>query len=181
MPDDSQIMGIVGEVANIASGMSFPVDTEWVYDGADMWWVHVRGLGGLDEVTVSSRRIDKEVLPGLIKPLVQSVNVPMVNKAWLDVLEAAVGQLGLTPEEPAHPFGYRAYFNMTTIGGVFETVGMPRESLELLLGLPSGSQQPSFKPGPGTVRRLPRMAVLGGRIARCGRTVDRALPILESL
>ena len=181
MLDDAQVMGIVGEVADIASAMSVPVDTEWVYDGTNVWWVQVRGIGGLDEVTVYSRRIAKEVLPGLIKPLVWSVNVPMVNKAWLELLEAAVGQLGLTPEELAHPFGYRAYFNMTAIGGVFEALGMPRESLELLLGLPSGSQQPSFKPGPGMVRKLPRMAVLGGQIARYGRTVDRELPILEAL
>ena len=181
MLDDAQIMGIVGKVADIASAMSVPVDTEWVYDGTDVWWVQVRGIGGLDEVTVYSRRIAKEVLPGLIKPLVWSVNVPMVNKAWLELLEAAVGQLGLTPEELAHPFGYRAYFNMTAIGGVFEALGMPRESLELLLGLPSGSQQPSFKPGPGTMRKVPRMAALAGQIARYGRTVDRELPILESL
>ena len=181
MLDDAQVMGIVGEVADIASAMSVPVDTEWVYDGTNVWWVQVRGIGGLDEVTVYSRRIAKEVLPGLIKPLVWSVNVPMVNKAWLELLEAAVGQLGLTPEELAHPFGYRAYFNMTAIGGVFEALGMPRESLELLLGLPSGSQQPSFKPGPGMVRKLPRMAVLGGQIARYARTVDRELPILEAL
>ena len=174
-------MSIVGEVADIAEAMSVPVDTEWVYDGTDVWWVQVRGIGGLDEVTVYSRRIAKEVLPGLIKPLVWSINVPMVNKAWLDLLEAAVGELGLEPEELAHPFGYRAYFNMTAIGGVFEALGMPRESLELLLGLPSGSKQPSFKPGPGTIRKLPRMAVLGGRIARYGRTVDRELPILDSL
>lgn len=179
--DDDRIMGIVGEVADIAEAMSVPVDTEWVYDGTDVWWVQVRGIGGLDEVTVYSRRIAKEVLPGLIKPLVWSINVPMVNTAWLDLLEAAVGELGLEPEDLARPFGYRAYFNMTAIGGVFEALGMPRESLELLLGLPSGSKQPSFRPGPGTMRKLPRMAVLGGRIARYGRTVDRELPILDSL
>ncbi len=179
--DDGRIMSIVGQVADIAEAMSVPVDTEWVYDGTDVWWVQVRDIGGLDEVTVYSRRIAKEVLPGLIKPLVWSINVPMVNKAWLDLLEAAVGELGLEPEELAHPFGYRAYFNMTAIGGVFEALGMPRESLELLLGLPSGSKQPSFKPGPGTIRKLPRMAVLGGRIARYGRTVDRELPVLDSL
>ncbi len=179
--DDDRIMGIVGEVADIAEAMSVPVDTEWVYDGTDVWWVQVRAIGGLDEVTVYSRRIAKEVLPGLIKPLVWSINVPMVNTAWLDLLEAAVGDLGLQPEDLARSFGYRAYFNMTAIGGVFEALGMPRESLELLLGLPSGSKQPSFKPGPGVMRKLPRMAVLGGRIARYGRTVDRELPILDSL
>jgi pyruvate,water dikinase len=179
--NDDLIRRIVGEVADIAGAMSVPVDTEWVYDGTDVWWVQVRGIGGIDEVTIYSRRIAKEVLPGLVKPLVWSINVPMVNKAWLDLLEDAVGELGLQPEELAHPFGYRAYFNMTAIGGVFEALGMPRESLELLLGLPSGSEQPSFKPGPETIRKLPRMTVLGARIARYGRTVDRELPILESL
>ena len=179
--DDTLVEEIVGEVARIAELMDAPVDTEWVYDGSAVWWVQVRGIGGLEDVTIYSRRIAKEVLPGLIKPLVWSINVPMVNAAWLDLLEDAVGELDLEPEDLARSFGYRAYFNMSAIGDVFEALGMSRESLELLLGLPSGSQQPAFAPGPGTLAKMPRLAAMATRLTRYGREVDRELPILDAV
>ena len=67
------------------------------------------------------------------------------------MLEELVGPLDLAPEDLARSFGYRAYFDMTTIGGVFEAVGMPFDTLELLLGLPKGPEAPRFRPGTSAV------------------------------
>ena len=69
---------------------------------------------GIDGLRVYSNRIARDVLPGVIKPLVWSVNVPLVNAAWIDVLEELVGPLDVRPEDLARSFGYRAYFDMTT-------------------------------------------------------------------
>ena len=176
---DAVVERLVSDVAAIASAFGSPVDAEWVYDGVDIWWVQVRPITGLDDITIYSRRIAKEVLPGMIKPLVWSINVPMVNRAWLDLLEEAVGDLGLRVEDLARAFGYRAYFNMTAFGEVFAALGMPRESLELLLGLPMGTDQPTFKPSHSTVAKTPNMVGMGLRRLGYGRHVDASLPELE--
>jgi pyruvate,water dikinase len=173
------VRSIVSAVSEIAEKFGKPVDLEWVYDGARLWWVQIRPITGIADVTIYSRRIAKEVMPGIIKPLVWSVNVPMVNTAWIELFREALGDLSLRPDDLARPFAYRAYFNMSAIGEIFALLGMPRESLELLLGLPAGSEQPGFKPTPATMRRLPRMLVMALRKARYGAEVERTLPDLE--
>ena len=174
------VRSIVAAVADIATTFGGPIDLEWVHDGARLWWVQVRPITGLEGVNIYSRRIAKEVMPGIIKPLVWSVNVPMVNQAWIELFREAIGDVDIAPEDLARSFGYRSYFNMSAIGEIFAALGMPRESLELLLGLPAGSEQPRFKPAPATMTKLPRMVAMGLRKARYGREVERALPELEA-
>ena len=178
--EPATVRSIVAAVADIAAAHGSPVDLEWVYDGARLWWVQVRRITGLEGVNIYSRRISKEVMPGIIKPLVWSVNVPMVNQAWVELFREAIGDVDLAPEDLARSFGYRSYFNMTAIGEVFAALGMPRESLELLLGLPPGSEQPRFKPTATTMTKLPRMLAMAIRKARYGSEVQRTLPGLEA-
>jgi pyruvate,water dikinase len=178
--EPATVRSIVSAVAEIAHRYGAAVDLEWVYDGARVWWVQVRPITGLEDVTIYSRRIAKEVMPGIIKPLVWSVNVPMVNEAWIELFREALGDVALEPDDLARSFAYRSYFNMTAIGEIFEVLGMPRESLELLLGLPAGSEQPTFKPTAATMRKLPRMLAMALRKARYGGEIRRELPELES-
>jgi len=166
---DAVVEAVAKETVRLARADGRPIDLEWAHDGTTTWWLQARPMTGLDGLRVYSNRIARDVLPGVIKPLVWSVNVPLVNAAWLDLLEELVGPLGVRPEELARSFGYRAYFDMTTIGSVFEALGMPRDSLELLLGLPKGPEAPRFRPSGGTVRHLPRVAAAGGRTLRRGR------------
>ena len=123
----------------------------------ELWWLQSRPITGIEGLRVYSNRIAREVLPGVIKPLVWTVNVPVVNAAWIELLEELVGPLDVEPDDLARSFGHRAYFDMTTLGDIFEAIGMPRDSLELLLGLPKGPEAPGFKPGPGVARHLYRM------------------------
>lgn len=130
-PDESDvepavIRSVIAGLTEIAAAYGSPVDVEWVHDGIRLWWVQVRPITGLDGVTIYSRRISKEVMPGIIKPLVWSVNVPMVNQAWVDLFREALGDVAIAPEDLARSFGYRSYFNMTAIGEVFAAMGMPR-------------------------------------------------------
>ncbi len=178
--DAAVVRDVVTGVAEIAAARGAPVDVEWVHDGDRLWWVQVRPITGLEGVTIYSRRISKEVMPGIIKPLVWSVNVPMVNEAWIELFREALGDIALAPEDLAKSFGYRSYFNMTAIGEIFNALGMPRESLELLLGLPAGSDQPGFKPTATTMRKLPRMLAMALRKIRYGSYVTRAVPDLET-
>ena len=159
--DEAVVAGIVAETRRIAAAFGRPVDVEWVHDGSTTAWVQVRPMRRLDGVGVYSNRIAREVLPGLIMPLTWSVNVPVVNGAWLDLITEAIGPNPIRPERLARQFGYRAYFDMGALGDVFVALGMPRDALELLLGLPRGPEAPRFKPSAATWRHLPRMLRFG--------------------
>ena len=168
---ETVVKAIAAETVEIAADFETPVDLEWVWDGAALWWVQLRPITGLEEVTVYSNRISREVMPGMIKPLVWSVNVPIVNRAWIELFGELIGPNDLRPEQLAKQFAYRSYFNMGTIGRIFELLGMPRDGLEMLLGLPSESK-PSFRPSFATTRHLPRMLATLARKARYGRRVQ---------
>ncbi len=163
------VESVAKDTARLARAYGRPIELEWAHDGSATWWLQLRAMAGLDGLRVYSNRIARDVLPGVIKPLVWSVNVPVVNAAWIDLLEELVGPLGVRPEDLARSFGYRAYFDMTTIGSVFEALGMPRDSLELLLGFPKGPEAPRFRPGRGTMRHGPRVLGAAGRMLRRGR------------
>lgn len=155
------------------------VDLEWAWDGTTLWWLQLRPITTID-VPVYSNRISREVLPGLITPLVWSVNIPVVNGAWLDLFTRVIGSNDLTPDRLARRIGCRAYFDMRAVGDVFEALGMPRDLLEVLMGLPGGPDRPSFRPGPGVVRHLPRLLGMALRVARYRRELDRTLPRLRA-
>lgn len=185
-PESSDIpLDLLSEVVRatraIAQAYDRPVDLEWVYDGQMVRWVQLREITALD-VPLYSNRISREVFPGIIKPLVWSVNVPLVNGAWVRLLTELTGPNELAPERLARTFYYRAYFDMRALGDVFELLGFPREALELLMGIEAeGPDKPSFKPSPKTFSLLPRIvwAALGklgfGRrvVALVPRMADR--------
>ncbi len=183
-PSPSLPSSIAGEVVHqtrqIAGAYGQSVDVEWVWDGRQVWFVQLRPITGIDDITIFSNRIAREVMPGIIKPLVWSINVPVVNRAWIDLITEAIGPNDLQPEDLARSFGYRAYFNMGAFGDIFAAFGMPRESLELLLGLPEGDDQPSFKPTTATMKKTPRLAALAVRKMRLARRADAELARLRS-
>ena len=152
------IAQVVSGVKQIARAYGSPIDLEWVYDGQRVQWVQLREITTLKDLHVYSNRISREVMPGLIKPLIWSVNVPLVNGAWLRLFTELIGKNDLDPLSFSKSFYYRSYFNMSVIGDITETLGMPRETLELLTGVQSsGAEKPRFKPTARTYRHLPRM------------------------
>jgi len=169
---DEVAHAVAEETAHIARQFKSPVDLEWVWDGTEVWWVQLRPVTGLEDVAVYSNRISREVMPGMIKPLVWSVNVPVVNRAWIDLFEELIGPNDLRPEQLAKAFAYRSYFNMGAIGEIFEILGMPRDGLEMLLGL-SSDTKPGFRPTATTMRHLPRLLATVTRKAFYGNRVDQ--------
>ncbi|MRR18750.1 hypothetical protein EG827_01015 [bacterium] len=122
------------------------IDIEWVYDGKQLYYLQLRQITGRKEVNIYSNRMAKEMLPGQIKPLVWSVNIPLVNGTWLGILSAITGPLEVRPEELARPFYYQAYFNIKTLGKIFSEFGMSADSLDLLMTR-NESGGHSFRPG----------------------------------
>ncbi len=173
------INDVVRQTKEIASAYGRPVDLEWVYDGRSIQWVQVREITTL-HIPVFSNRVSNEVFPGVIKPLVWSVNVPLVNGAWVAMFTELIGPNDIQPEALAGRFYCRAYFNMAAVGQVFELLGLPRESLELLLGIEvEGPERPSFKPSRRTYMLLPRMLRFGLDKARFSRRIEAFLPAMK--
>ncbi len=170
---------IVGMVEQAAEEYGSPADIEWAWDGHRAWLLQIRPMTVAD-VPVYSNRLSKEFLPGIIPPLVWSINVPVVNRAWLQLFTSLVGPLDLRPEDLSRQFAYRAYFNMKAVGDIFEAVGMPRDLLEVLIGVDGGEDRPSFRPGTSAARHLPRMARMAVRLLRYERELDRTVPALQA-
>lgn len=156
----SIIESVMDEAITIATKEGFPVDMEWVYDGQDVVWLQMREITTLRNTNIYSNKISREFLPGIIKPLVWSVNIPVVNSSWKRLFMELLGgdAEGIDIKNLSRSFYYRAYFNMGVIGDLFELLGMPRQALEILAGIevPEGTG-PGFRPGPRTIKYLPRL------------------------
>ncbi len=180
-PDDGAGSELASQVAaeTIRLAEDFgPADLEWVWDGTDLYIVQIRPITTIGDVPIYSRAIAKDVMPGMIKPLVWSVNVPMVNAAWVRLFTEAIGPNDLEPESLARSFAYRSYFDMRAIGDIFELMGMPRDSLENLLGLPGAKGR--MRPGAATFLKLPRMLGLALRLLRARSWVEPRREALEA-
>jgi phosphohistidine swiveling domain-containing protein len=152
------IEDVVRKATTLAKKRRAPLNLEWTYDGHSLYWLQLQRITLSSGVNFYSNKMAKEFLPGIIKPLVWSVNIPVVCGAWVRLLTELVGDLGVTPQDLAKSFYYRAYFNMGVIGDVFDAFGMPREGLEVLMGYGANApEKPSLKPGPKSLKHLPRL------------------------
>lgn len=157
--DRSVIQQVVTQTRAISKAYGRAVDLEWVYDGRRVYWVQLREITTVRGINLYSHRIPREMLPGIIKPLVWSINIPLVGGVWKSILTDLIGPNDLDPHQLIKPFYYRAYFNMGTLGQVLESLGLPRESIEMMMGVGTrGSEKPRFKPSHKTLQHLPRMA-----------------------
>jgi pyruvate,water dikinase len=146
-----------------------PIDLEWVFDGSSVFFVQLRSITKLD-INVYSNKISREFLPGIIKPLIWSVNTPLVNGAWVEILSKLTGNKDLDPSELSKQFYYRAYFDMNEFGKIFDIFGFPRETLELLMGTElEGPEKPRFKPGLKTYLLTPRILLFSFSLIGLGR------------
>ena len=171
----SVIEEVIRDTRRIEEQFGKPVDVEWVFDGTSIYLVQVRPIGQVESFNIYSNRISREFLPGQIKPLVWSINVPLVNGAWIGLFHKLIGPTSLQADQLARAFYYRAYFNMGAVGSVFEKLGFPRESLELLMGIEGGKEKPRMRPSWKALRYLPRLLWFLGTKLWYRKTVDRAL------
>lgn len=132
------------------------IDMEWAFDGKDIFYLQFRPITALKEIGIYSNKMAKEMLPGQIKPLVWSVNIPVVNGTWIGILSEITGPLAVKPEDLARQFYFRTYFNVAALTKIFGEFGMSSESLENLL-LSKDDTRHSFKPGLRTLKHTFRL------------------------
>ena len=184
--DPQIIQSIVEQTREISQEMDSDVDLEWVYDGSQVYWVQVRDITTISNLNIYSNRISREMLPGQVKPLIWSINTRLVNQAWVKLIEEAVGTTGIDPDSLSKAFYYRAYFNMGTFGKVFSSLGLPRESLEIMMGIvPAEVRKPRFRPPVKLILKSGRLVRFMADKLRFSRLIDRFLPqcsqVLETI
>ena len=174
----SIILEIIKEAKKLEKLYGTPLDLEWCYDGEMIHWLQLREITALDSAKLFSNKISREFLPGMIKPLVWSVNIPMINSSWKDLFKEAIGNAAdsIDVHKLSKQFYYRAYFNMGIIGDIFEVLGMPREALEILAGIESaGQDRPIFRPSNKTFVHLPRMLITALRKLMFSKAIEKFL------
>ncbi len=171
---------IVVQSDKISKKYGAPVDLEWVYDGKQIFWLQLREITTIKGINIYSNRIAKGFMPGIIKPLVWSVNIPVVNTSWKRLFIELVGSQAKSIDihSLAKSFYHRAYFNMGVIGNMFELIGMSRELIEILLGYKdTGNEGPKFKPGLKTIKYIPRILLFVLNKLFFSRKIERLLII----
>ncbi|MCQ5377076.1 MAG: PEP-utilizing enzyme [Candidatus Methanomethylicia archaeon] len=157
------VLPVINQVARdakaIARRIKEPLSLEWAYDGESLVWLRSKQISSIGTVDIYSNKLSKERMPGIVKPLVWSISIPLVNDAWRRLFTDLIGPNSLDSSKFTKLFYYRAYFNMGVVGNVFELLGMPRESLEMIVGESSGRSRPRFKPSPKLLAFLPRVFI----------------------
>jgi phosphohistidine swiveling domain-containing protein len=149
---------VVDGTQKIVKKIKKEVDLEWVFDGEKLYWVQLRDITSIKGVAFYSNRMAKEMTPGLVQPLVWSVTTPNPSKVWVDLLTEVIGKNDLDPANLTRSFHFRAYHNMAEFGKVFESLGLPPESLEMMAGvIPPGAGKPPMKPSIRTFMKFPNL------------------------
>jgi phosphohistidine swiveling domain-containing protein len=165
----------------IARRHKTPVDLEWVFDGEGIYWVQLREITSLGQVKVYSNTISRDMLPGMINPLVWSVNVPMVSRSWVRLLTEFTGPNQIDPDSLVKAFYYRTYFEMSTFGQLFTMLGLPADSLELMMTLRQAKKKMAmFQPNLRMVRLLPRLVASIIDKLRFASRIETFLPQMQS-
>lgn len=178
--DLSVVDQVVRQTQAIARRFRMDVDLEWVFDGSQVYWVQMREITAPRGIKIYSRRIAKDMLPGMIHPLVWSVNISIVNGAWIELLTELIGPNDFRPDELARSFFYRAYFEMGVFRRIFQAFGFPEESLEMMMGVVDGPRKmPAFKMSRQSLRLMPRLIRFVGQKSRFSSRVQQDLPELR--
>ncbi|MFW9981111.1 MAG: PEP/pyruvate-binding domain-containing protein [Candidatus Thorarchaeota archaeon] len=171
----SVIESLIQQSQELAKTYGAPLDLEWCFDGNQIYWLQLRAITALESTKLFSNRLSREFLPGMIKPLVWSVNIPVINSSWKSLFKEVIGSAAdsINIHNLSKQFYYRAYFNMGVIGDIFEVLGMPREALEILAGIESaGKDRPMFRPSGKSFSHLPRMLLTALRKLMFSKSIE---------
>jgi len=170
---------IVNQTNKIARDLKTHIDLEWAWDGKNVYWLQTREITTINHHNMYSNYIPKEMLPGMIKPLVWSINIPNVNGVFVRFLNEMLGNVVINPEDLAKSFYYRVYFNMGAIGRVFVELGLPADSVEMMTGLVS-KDKIKMKPTLQMMKRLPHFLKFVHHQWKFPQRIEQKKPELDS-
>jgi pyruvate,water dikinase len=170
------VTDVAEQTRTIARRLAADVDLEWAWDGRGVHWLQVRRAAPAQQTHIWSNAISKEMLPGMTKPLVWSVNVPQTNGAWVGLISEVIGKNDIDPVSLARQFHYRTYFDTGAFGRIFESMGMPPDSLDRMVGVTTKAEKRRRSmPMMGMMRHLPRLVRFGVRLWTLHRRAEGTL------
>ncbi len=179
---EHQYIGIVKYLAEATAKLKRlsrqHIDVEWVFDGVDVYFLQLRGITGNSRQHVYSNKMAQEMLPGLIKPLVWSVNIPLVNGTWIHILSRIIGKMGVRPGDLAKSFYYRTYFNVTNLAAIFKEFGVPLTVFEEMM-LSEKKTKHTFNPGLRTIRHTFRIMAFVWSLLNFETFFKKEYPVLK--
>ena len=154
-----EIISIIFEqTSKLSLQLKKPLDLEWCFSKGSLVWLQMREITAIQNTDVYTNHFSKEFLPGIIKPLVWSISVPEINKAWVKVLTEIMGKNDLDYKRLSKAFYYHAYFNTGVLEIIFNKLGLPSKILDtIIVGNTRFSKGISYKPTLKTLRFAPRM------------------------
>jgi len=173
---ESVTLDIAQGVERIESSFGYPVDAEWAWDGT-LWWLQARPMTTGRQAAVYSSKMARDMLPGVIVPLVWSVNGPLMGEVFIRFLEDVFGPLDIEPDDLATLIHHRVYINIGSLSRLFAEFGLPEESLEMLAGMEKGAGMPGMpRPTLRGLSRFPHMARSAFRLSRFDSHLEQTLP-----
>jgi pyruvate,water dikinase len=174
------IARLVRQSKKISRRYGKPLDLEWCFNGQELYWLQLREITVVQSVNVYTNNFSKEFLPGIIKPLVWSINIPLINGAWIAMLTEMLGPNDLDALRLAKAFYYRAYFNTGVIESIFKQLGFSNKTLHTLFsGDMDRSKKLYYRPGLRSLIFVPRVFLFILDKIRFSRKLDPFLKEME--
>ena len=171
-----QVLAALAEALwDIDEARDAPQDVEWAWDGEQLWFLQCRPISTLHDKRVYTSRLAAEMSPGIIKPLVWSVNTSRVPAAFDRAFLLLTGRNEPECYRMITLLHSRLYLDIGVFRSLLQRLGMPPNLIRgLLYGHGPGERErhgPRF--GPGMIRQLPRTT-------RLMWYVTRAMPAIEA-
>jgi phosphohistidine swiveling domain-containing protein len=154
--DEPTVRKVVERTRLVADTWRCPIALEWAQSDPRLYWLRVRSLKE-SPVPIYSSTFSRSFLPGPVKPLVWSINSMLVNGSWARLLEEISGKASADPGGLARLFYFQSYFNLTALRKVWESIGLPSDSLERMMGIGSPGQSSIFRLTPRMLASTPRL------------------------
>jgi pyruvate,water dikinase len=149
----------------------------------------MREITTLHTLPLYSNRMSREMLPGMLKPLIWSVNIPLMVGDKIRLITELIGPNHLEPEKLVRQFYYRAYFNYSLLSEVLENMGFRAESIEMMWGIRPeedskkaglSRQSGAFRPNFRILRLIPHLLRFIWEKWHIAPVYERRLPGLEA-
>ncbi len=142
--DASWLNQVFKEALKVRKQFGGAIDCEWVYDGADIFWLQVRPVTALSSIEVFENAIGQDYLPTLMKPLEFDLITSTTVKAWLKLAHEIDDDINIDDKSIVRSFLYRPYFNHEVIRQLLDEMGLDPNDVEVLVQFDGKTFKSSF-------------------------------------
>jgi pyruvate,water dikinase len=131
--DDESITQLAEVIVAVSREMTLPQDIEWALDDGGFAILQTRPITSLYGKNVYSRKLARDMAPGLIKPLYFSTNiVGMTTNVFGPVFTAVLGARDIDYTDLVRLIRSRVFANATLFAKLFGEMGMPVNLFEVI-------------------------------------------------